>query len=126
MRASRQLVDGLPEVAKKLMVSGWEGGSFIAISCTPSGLMAPNAQDVNNAHLFLKPFVSAYPHKIPSGYMIADVLLQANESLSNRLLIPRGPGQTVSELALQEGGKIKKLLGHLRYLFRGAAKSKFP
>ena len=60
-----------------------------------------------------------YGHKVPSGFFLADVLLRLDELLAGRLLIPRESRfETRQSMALCEGGKWKKLVQHLRQLWR--------
>ena len=109
------LVADLPVAVVALLQSlNYKGGPLLAI------------RDINNIKaidvkktMWIPPFLKASPRDVPSGYYIADVLLQADISLTGSLLkIPEGKKETKRLRALAEAAKIKKVMGHLRYMCR--------
>ena len=73
---------------------------------------------------FVKEVAARYADRIPSSFFFADAFLQCDKLLGERLLIPRKAAETKSSLALQEGGKLKKLMQYLRFLFRESPRSR--
>ena len=95
--------------------------------------MIPNShkmlKDIATNMVWLHPICVACPDKIPSGFFLCDVLLRLDYLLEGKLLMVtkpdnykgREPWTTYEEkveLARQETGRLKRLLGALRYLWR--------
>mmetsp|Transcript_7595 Transcript_7595/g.17005 ORF Transcript_7595/g.17005 Transcript_7595/m.17005 type:complete len:172 (+) Transcript_7595:78-593(+) len=75
-------------------------------------------KDIRNNYVILKPFVQWSPASVPSAFFAADVLIKLNSLLHNKLFACRE--EFVVPRATKEGGKIKKLIGALRALYRHA------
>ena len=86
--------------------------------------------DIANNYVFVKGILTAYKAKVPSVYFIADVLLLLDKKNEGKLLKPVMPKdkmltetettQSKQQLALREAGKLKKVMGYLRYLYRNS------
>ena len=95
--------------------------------------MIPNShkmlKDIATNMVWLHPICVVCPDKIPSGLFICDVLLRLDYLLEGKLLMVTKPDnykgkepwttdEEKVELARQETGRLKRLLGALRYLWR--------
>ena len=83
-------------------------------------------EDIAVNFVWLKPFVEAFPDRVPSGFLMCDVSLMLNEFLMDKLLLPEDPNAPVTredqvEMAKEEMNRMKKLLGALRYLWRNGS-----
>ena len=72
----------------------------------------------------VKASLHEWPEKTPSVFLITDAVLMMDKHLGFKLIVPP-EGQTKTEVALVEAGKLKKCLMYLRYLLRNSEKSKF-
>lgn len=80
----------------------------------------PTADDCILNYIWLRPFVSKFPETVCSGYYAADVFRALDVYLENKLLQSSDPMDTKKSMALDEGGKMKRLMGGLRYLWRSS------
>ena len=71
--------------------------------------------DLHTNALWIKGVIKAFPRSVPSAYMIADALLVVDEVLCHNLYRDRDQHRL---LALQDGALLKRLVGHLRTLWR--------
>ena len=79
-------------------------------------------EDLATNFAWLRAWAEHFPSKIPSGFFIADVILELDRQLEEKLLLPK-EGIPVTrdfkiERARHEAESIKRLLQALRYLFR--------
>ena len=109
----------LPLTVKELIQSPeWKGGALIQLE---NDISRPTADDCILNYIWLRPFVSKFPETVCSGYYAADVFRALDVSFDNKLLQSSDPLDTKKSLALEEGGKMKRLMGGLRYLWRSSA-----
>ena len=57
--------------------------------------------------------------QVPSAFFVGDCMLRLDSLMCNHLLVV-GAGTTREDLALEEGKRVKKLMGYLRHLFRNS------
>ncbi|CAL1143145.1 unnamed protein product [Cladocopium goreaui] len=106
----------LPVTVKELIQSPeWKGGPLIQLE---NDVSRPTADDCILNYIWLRPFVSKFPETVCSGYYAADVFRALDVYLENKLLQSSDPMDTKKSMALDEGGKMKRLMGGLRYLWR--------
>lgn len=110
----------LPVQIVDLWQSGeeWKGGSLVQLS---SELARPGSEDVVLNFIWIKPFVLHYPDSVPSAYFAGDVFMELDRQFEKNILIPRVQGDTKRTLALEEGARVKRCIGGLRYLWRSSA-----
>ena len=109
----------LPLTIKELILSpGWQGGPLIQLD---NDISRPTADDCIVNYIWLRPFVSKFPETVCSGYYAADVFKALDVLVENKLLKSPDPMDTKKSLALEEGGRMKRLMGGLRYLWRSSA-----
>ena len=60
------------------------------------------------------------PNRVCSGFYAADVFMRLDGLFNDKLLLPVEPSDKKKTLAIHEGGKMKKLMGGLRYLWRSS------
>ena len=108
----------LPLTIKELILSPeWQGG-LIQLD---NDISRPTADDCIVNYIWLRPFVSKFPETVCSGYYAADVFKALDVLVENKLLKSPDPMDTKKSLALEEGGRMKRLMGGLRYLWRSSA-----
>ena len=83
-------------------------------------------EDIALNFVWLRPLVEAFPDRVPSGFLICDVILMLNEFLMDKLLLPEDPNAELTkddkiQMANEETNRMKKLLGALRYLWRNGS-----
>ncbi|CAL1163685.1 unnamed protein product [Cladocopium goreaui] len=121
---AQSMLDNIPGRAKSLIVShNSMAGSHMLVLTDPDGPTRPTFKDIAVNFVWLKPFVEAFPDRVPSGFLICDVVLMLNEFLMDKLLLPDDPNTPLTredqvEMAKEETTRMKKLLGALRYLWR--------
>lgn len=57
--------------------------------------------------------------KVPSAFLLTDVLLQLDRLLAHKLVVP-GHGDTKVVAAARDAKRLKKLMGALRALYRNS------
>jgi hypothetical protein len=107
--------ENLPEAAQQLLFNGLFKGSNLVKLCDA----VETLKDVKVNACWLKGVLSVVSDRVPSGYLVADALILLDQKVDGKLLNPP-PGQSKAELAIIEASKIKRLLGHLRHLWRNA------
>ena len=71
---------------------------------------------------YLAAIVKRFGTKVPSAFFLADVFAELEALLRTPVLKrPAEPELKKEQIALQEGGKLKKLLSYLMGLYRGSA-----
>ena len=109
----------LPFSVRQLFESeGWKGGRLIQLE---NEISRPTADECVNNYIWLKPFVEHFPENVCSGYYAADVFLELDLLLNNKVLKSADPTETKKSLALKEGADMKRLMGGLRYLWRSSS-----
>ena len=109
----------LPAAVFEILSSGgFKGGRILKLT-TAAGTC--NNKDLQNNRFFIKPVVQVFADRVPSGYFLADVFMELDRQLDGTMLQPAGDGLTKAAMAVREGGHLKKVCGHLRYLFRNTA-----
>ena len=109
----------LPPLAAQLLASGeFKGGNVVVLrDKEPIGRI-----DVEVNFIWVYAVVKCMPDKVPSSFLLGDMFMEVDRQLEGRLL--QNAGKTLSrdgkcELALAQGANLKKLISHLRYMFRG-------
>lgn len=118
--AAQALHDATPQSCKALLGSpNWKGGALLAIKDVDWNV---KECDLKANFTLLKAAVEMFPSCIPSAFFWADVFLELNGMLHGRLF----PAQSraTADLALEEAGKMKKLMSKLRTLWRDSAGAK--
>lgn len=121
---AQSMLDNIPGRAKSLIVThNSMAGAHVLVLADPDGPTRPTFKDIAVNFVWLKPFVEAFPDRVPSGFLMCDVILMLNEFLMDKLLLPEDPNAPVTredqvEMAKEEMNRMKKLLGALRYLWR--------
>ncbi len=105
----------LPEAAQQLLFNGLFKGSSLVKLCDA----VETLKDLKVNACWLKGVLSVVSDRVPSGYLVADALILLDQKVDGKLLNPP-PGRSKAELAIIEASKIKRLLGHLRHLWRNA------
>ena len=124
----------MPNEVVALITSGaFRGGPLVNMTLAP---FEPTVQDIANNRLWVEPYVEKFKTKVPSAFFIADTLLLEDETLKGSLLkpLPPPPGEeadiksvpTKIQLALDEASRIKRLISHLRSLWRSSSNSDLP
>jgi hypothetical protein len=67
-----------------------------------------------------------YKLKVPSVYMMSDTFLKLDQLCGGALLKDPEGKMLKEHMACQEGAKLSKAIGYLRYLFRSTSKGKSP
>eukprot|EP00969_Alexandrium_andersonii_P248700 10989561-Alexandrium_andersonii.AAC.1 len=67
------------------MSARWKGGGLIAM---PDSMTTPTVADIDRNAAWLFPIVAHYPHKVPSAFLLGDVLRALDAKWENRLLQP--------------------------------------
>jgi hypothetical protein len=116
-----QLHSELPPGVKILLDAPFKGD--LLKLCGENTLTSPCKDDVSTNSIWLRPFQRHNPYSVPSGYFIADVLLFLDYLFAFNLLAG-DDCQGKTDKAMDEARKIKKLIGHLRHLFRKANSSR--
>jgi hypothetical protein len=105
----------LPAAAQQLLFNGlFKGCSLVKL-----GDAVESSKDLKANACWLKGVLSVVSDRVPSGYLVADALILLDLKVAGKLLHPV-LGQSKAELAIIEASKIKRLLGHLRHLWRNA------
>ena len=104
-------------VQQVLMDDSWPGGDLVQLE---SEIRRASSDDCITNFCWLKPFARAFPTSVPSGFYCADVWLYADKLMQGRLLKPTQVGETKAIRAGKEGGRIKRLMSGLRYLWRSS------
>ncbi|CAK0800017.1 unnamed protein product [Prorocentrum cordatum] len=74
---------------------------------------------------YLKAVIEHCPQGAPSSYMLADAFLELDKLLNSKLLNPAGI-KTKQVLALEEAGRLRKMVGHTRNLHGRVDTSRDP
>jgi hypothetical protein len=83
--------------------------------------------DCKAHYVLLKPVLQHFKDRVPSGFFLGDAFLELDQRLAGQLLKPYPTNAAKREVrALQEGGKLKKLIQYLRLLFRASDVSRDP
>ena len=111
----------LPDKVKSIVEHGDFKGERIVV-LKDEVQMHVTEKDIRAHHMMIKALIMEFPHKVPSAFYCADVLLKLNVLMGNKLLQVDDP----TSVALADGAKLKKMIGALRGLFRHSqgAKSK--
>lgn len=75
-------------------------------------------QEIASNYIWLRPICQRYPRSVPGQVFLADVMLMLDKYLEGRLLVKADVGKVAQ--ACEEGGRLKRLMGSLRYLFRNS------
>lgn len=121
------------KIPKRFFLNGVRSCAFVGnvfFTKKPWGKIT-TMEDIAVNFVWLKPFVEAFPDRVPSGFLICDVVLMLNEFLMDKLLLPDDPNTPLTredqvEMAKEETTRMKKLLGALRYLWRNGSSSIMP
>ena len=108
----------MPRCATELLRGGAYRGDLIKVSEPQS------REDISDNFVWLLPAVKQLRDRVGSAYLYADALLELDELWKGTVLIPRTGFATKAELAIYEGGKLKKLHGRPREMFRNAGGSR--
>ena len=121
-KLANNIYAGLPARTKMLVTeSRFVGGQVISLEDQTG--WAVRVGDLKAHHAFLRPLVKEFPSTVPSGFLCADVLLELNRMFDDKLFVPI-EDDTKDEMALANGGKLKKMVGALRNLYRHAKAGK--
>lgn len=96
----------------------WCGGPILQLE---NEVCRPGASDILVNYHFLRPFVARFADTIPSGFFAADVFIYADWLYNGNLLKSPDGSQDKKTMASVEGGKLKRLMGALRFLWRSSA-----
>jgi hypothetical protein len=116
----------LPNEVHRLVSSdAFKGGPIIMLD---SVLQSPTRKHLRQNKFWIQAVARVFPATVPSGYFLADALLELNDMLDGNLLKVTDPDVRAGQLtlALQEAAKLKKLIGYLRYLYRATDQSSCP
>ena len=103
-----------------LLVYPFKAGSRMCRNCSICkwGLaMVP--QELATNFIWLKPVCRAFPQSVPGAMVLTDVFLYLDKLLQGTLLVKRDMEKTAQ--AGEEGSRVKRLMGSLRYLYRNSA-----
>jgi len=113
IKAATEIFNTLPKSVIQTVMEKPYCGEVIQTGTHQQG--NADASALKSNYVILKPIQKYWPTKVCSGYLYADVILYLDVLFGGNLLTPRD-GNTKRTLALIEGGKIKKLVGHLRHI----------
>jgi len=116
-RTAREIFKRLPDGVHDLLDKPFRG-VLINLSAEMADIATPTATDIANNYPFLQPICKQFPHKVPSAYAIADILLILDMLCGGNLLTPNAKFLTKTDVALNAAGRIKRLMGTLRHLRR--------
>ena len=120
-RVANHMLKQLPAKVRRVVQSGdFKGDRIISLKDDMCWRIAE--KDIRTHAMIIKPMITEFPYKVPSAFYCADVLLKLNVLMGNKLL----KGDDPTSIALAEGGKLKKLIGALRGLFRHSEAAKNP
>lgn len=107
--------EALPDsVQKILMENRFQGGPIIVLADTVG--WRATVKDLKKNKCLIFPTLRRFPDRVPSVFQLGDAFLELHAMTSQRLLKVRSDDEiTVQQLALCEAGKLKKLLGYLRF-----------
>ena len=96
----------------------WKGGGLVQLE---SELARPGCEEIVLNYVWVKPFILHCPEAVPSAYFAGDVFMELDRMFDKCVLVPRNQGDSERTLALEEGAKVKRCVGGLRYLWRSSA-----
>lgn len=88
-----------------------------------------NQSDIAANYVYVLGIVTVFKSKVPSVYFLGDVLLALDEKFGGKLLKSADQNMDAPDdakkmfklrLSLKEAGKLKKIVGYLRYLYRNS------
>jgi len=124
--AAQEIHDGLPAKVRSLVLGGhFKNGVVIAVADEIG--WAITEKDLRAHHMFIKPIIKRFPAEVPSVFFCIDVLIYLHNLLGGNLLVPDPTAQDppkLVELATAEAGKLKKMIGALRALYRHSTRGK--
>ena len=119
---AQEIYDDLPDDVHMLLAKGPFKGRIVTVD---EELGNVSAEDVTANKAFLKAILRHHPTKVPSKYLIADIILCLDFLVHGALLTPKGH-ETKKDLGEGEGVKLKKLLGKCRELAKLTDGSPYP
>ena len=117
-----KIVDSFTFQARELLNRPtWKGADLVVL--TDRETLAPCREDLRKNFILMCVLCDRWPGEIPSGFMLADILLVADAMLGGKLLAPgMSPAAKVAR-ALDEARKAKRLLQYLKDLWRRHGRS---
>ena len=116
---ARVIHETLPQQVHDLVAGpDYKGGAIVNLD---SVIQSPTRQHLRKNVYWIKPIVGIFQRSVPSGYFLCDALMELDKLMNKKLLQPKSGDKLT--LALQEASKLKKLVGHLRYLYRNTSNS---
>ena len=116
---AQEIHDSLPAAVRQVILNGdWNGHVVDVEEHAPV-----TREDVVKYALLLKPFCRHYPDTVPSVYVMGDCLLALDRKFDRVIFKTKSSGEPMSRddqfyFAANEGHKLKRLLQHLRKMFR--------
>ena len=124
-RLAQAWVDQLPPATvANSKESGMKGRRLICIN-VDNPLAMPDEDDVKKNALWVSACMELHPSKSPSGYLIADALLEMNIML-NKGLYSNVEDDKLTDVALEDAAAIRKMCTKMRTLFRNSPFSRCP
>lgn len=115
-------MEGLPAMAIQLLTSPEYAGGLLVTVGGDEDAEADSA-DLDRNFAILRAVTRACPTHVPSGFLVADAFLVANELFDQTLLkVPAcdDHANNIRTLALAHGSLVRRLSQRLRLLFRGS------
>ena len=99
----------------------WKGGPLLQVA---GDVSRPTAEELVVNFCWLKPVVQRFVSTVPSGYFRTDLFIYLGRLFMGKLLRPTLT-EGKKQLAAQEGSRMKRLIGALRFLWRSSSLMKF-
>ena len=118
------IIENMPKNLVNMLLDGkLRPGPIVELQA--GGQYGVSASDVVGHQVYLGPLVKAYPAAAPSSFLLADVLLAIDEKLDGKFILRPEAGDK-KLWALQDASRLKRLIQHLRYLYRATPDSHDP
>lgn len=115
-RVARDMLDCIPVRAANMIRAGtYAGGALLKVD---SDVSRPSFREIALNYVWIKPVLRSYPKHVPGGMFLTDCFLYLDDLFGGTLF--SGP-KLIN--AAEEAGRLKKLIGSLRYLYRNSVKS---
>jgi hypothetical protein len=119
-RSAAHVYRFIPEATDRAIMSGKTAGSNLVSLRN----LQPGVADLITNYMWLRPLCELYPSGLSSQYEVADILLFLDSVYYRGFLLPGTTFEEKSPKAVSEAGTVKKLMSHLRYLWRNSTNSR--
>ena len=94
----------------------WKGGALLQVE---GDVCRPSSEELVVNFPWLQVVARRFTSSVPSAYFCTDLFLMLDSLFMGKLLVPTAT-QSKKQLASEEGAKLKRLMGALRFLWRSS------